>query len=60
MDPKRFKQYRRDGFPLCPKCGEDELVSSVCMLWDIEKWPPPMPDILQGGFHCMNCEFIED
>lgn len=60
MDPKRFKEYRRDGYPLCPECGDDELVSAICMLWPMDKPSPKIEEVLEGGFHCLNCNFMDD
>lgn len=60
MNPHRFTEYRKDGFPLCPKCGEDELVSALMMVWNGSGPRPTVQDCLRNGFHCLNCEFIED
>lgn len=61
MDPKRFKEYRKDGWPLCPKCGEDELVSALCILaTSVPDRKPTIAECLSNGFHCGWCDFNED
>lgn len=41
-------EYRRDGWPLCPRCGEDELWSAVAIF--------SMADPL-GDLRCYNCNW---
>lgn len=36
-------EYRRDGWPLCPRCGEDELASQVRHQPGGFKWAPITP-----------------
>lgn len=65
MNPKRFKEYRKDGWPLCPKCGEDELVSALLQVVDSDPYDPSetrptLQECLQHGFLCINCDWVED
>jgi hypothetical protein len=64
----RFKRYRSDGFPLCPRCGEDELASAR-MNATADAWartwsthygtllyePPTMAECLEDAFSCYRC-----
>lgn len=62
MNPKRFKEYRKDGWPLCPRCGEDELASHLALLWDGREEPhrPTVLECLRNGFVCMACGWEDD
>src|SRR5262249_23757670 len=44
---------RQDGWPLCPRCGEDELWSSFAWNGDGER--PPMQAWLDAGLTCYQC-----
>jgi hypothetical protein len=49
----------RDGWPLCPSCGDDELYSLVILHWDgrFQEWPPKPEDYLNGQFACYACRW---
>lgn len=52
----RFSAYRQDGWPLCPRCEEDELYSVVMLGYaDIRQPRPTLEDCLAGGFGCYRC-----
>jgi len=60
MNPKRFDKYRKDGWPLCPKCGEDELFSALCMVVTKDMKQPNLLDCLCAGFGCHKCGWSDD
>lgn len=49
-----FSEFRADGWPLCPRCGLDELYSHIAQ---------PVPDgatvldWVQAGLTCYACQF---
>ena len=47
-----FRSFRKDGWPLCPQCGEDELYSFVMLKWMGEGERPTLKDCLTGGHSC--------
>lgn len=54
MNPEPVK-LRKDGWPLCPKCGDDELASGVIIGsievgWDHE-------EVMAGTFFCYACRW---
>lgn len=44
-DEETTPRYRRDGWPLCPRCGDDELMSMAI--------PARADSVLQ----CLNCSW---
>jgi hypothetical protein len=52
--PKPFKRYRKDGWPICPSCDEDEL-------WSRLSWGgisvPPLADFIAAGLSCYRCNW---
>lgn len=60
VNPLRFKEHRKDGWPLCPKCGEDELVSALLQVVDPMKPTPSLLECLHHGFFCMGCGWADD
>jgi hypothetical protein len=60
MNPKRFKEHRKDGWPLCPRCGEDELFSAICGVIKPDMRQPTLEECLSNGFACMNCDWTDD
>ena len=50
-----FHDFRSDGWPLCPKCGEDELSSPFA--WDGKPPKPPMIAWIHAGVKCLHCGF---
>ena len=51
-----FKEYRADGWPLCPHCGGDELWSPL--IWLDER--PPVKDFIAAGLRCYLCGWSKD
>jgi hypothetical protein len=54
-DRSQFREFREDGWPLCPACGEDELFGTL-----ITARPGSGPlaspeEIFAGGFKCYAC-----
>lgn len=47
-----FAEHRKDGWPLCPQCGEDELGS--LLVW-LTETPPPVQDFIDAGMWCYAC-----
>jgi hypothetical protein len=48
-----IKEYRKDGWPLCPCCGDDELWSKLLWLGDGER--PPLDSYIKAGLSCYHC-----
>lgn len=48
-------ETRKDGWPLCPVCGEDELFS--LFYWDGEGERPPMQAWIDAGLRCYKCSY---
>ena len=53
-------EYRRDGWPVCPRCGEDEIMSwldSGYVFEYIEKHGcnPPREEYLSARLTCLYC-----
>jgi len=46
-------ETRKDGWPLCPQCGEDELYS--LLHWDGLTERPPMQAWIDAGLRCYKC-----
>ena len=51
--PINFTEFRRDGWPLCPFCGADELVSKLLL----HRPPLALTDCLAGEFTCYACHW---
>jgi len=50
-----YPETRKDGWPLCPACGEDELWSAFP--WDGSDPKPPMQAWIDHGLRCYKCGF---
>lgn len=60
-----FTEHRKDGWPLCPRCGDDELYSVFLMSMNAhirqEKGEEiKMDEILRHPFGCYNCGWSND
>lgn len=53
MNPELVK-LRKDGWPLCPKCGDDELAYDV-MNETKEQWDHE--EVMAGTFFCYACRW---
>lgn len=51
-------EYRADGWPLCPSCGEDELWSPL--LPDPIDSKPPISAYIAAGLRCYRCNWSND
>jgi hypothetical protein len=51
-------EYRADGWPLCPRCGEDELWS--LLQWNGEGERPPMSEYIVAGLSCYYCSWTKE
>jgi hypothetical protein len=50
-----FTEYRPDGWPPCPDCGEDELYSHLEWMGRTEK--PSMAEYIAAGMTCYHCSW---
>lgn len=48
-----FLEFRKDGWPLCPSCGDDELHSHY--FWDGLAPVPPLEVWVRAGMTCLRC-----
>jgi hypothetical protein len=48
-------EFRKDGWPLCPSCGDDELASRVMMAYMGIESAPTLAECLAGEFFCYAC-----
>jgi hypothetical protein len=51
-----YTEFRKDGWPFCPRCGEDELYSHLMLGWTKPE-PPPIQDCLDSGMKCYACQW---
>lgn len=52
---RTYEEKRKDGWPLCPRCGEDELWSGLA--WDGTGARPPMKRWIMAGLTCYKCSW---
>ena len=52
-----FKEFRSDGWPLCPTCGEDELFSGLMFRWNGEGPRPTLDECFARDFGCNFCGY---
>ena len=60
MSKLPYKEFRKDGWPLCPRCGEEELYSRVMIAWMGEGERPTLEDCLKGAMTCYRCNWSSD
>ncbi len=48
-----FREFRSDGWPLCPVCEEDELYSPLMWTEDLDR--PTLSEFMDGPLHCLRC-----
>ena len=46
-------EFRKDGWPLCPLCGEDEVASPLMWTGDADR--PTLEEFLASRLRCMWC-----
>lgn len=56
---RHLRTFRKDGWPLCPKCEEDEVYSVVMMCWKGDEPKPTMEECLQGELGCYRCGWVK-
>jgi hypothetical protein len=58
---KGQQAFRKDGWPLCPECGEDELASDLLLRGDVHRYERrpdlTMADYLASTFFCYQCQW---
>lgn len=52
-----YKEFRSDGFPLCPVCEEDKLYSGVMMAWMGTGERPTIEQCIAGEMTCYQCNW---
>lgn len=55
---KKITEYRADGWPLCPNCGEDELWSPL--IPDPIDSKPSIADYIAAGLRCYLCGWTKE
>lgn len=63
--PNPFTEFRKDGWPLCPRCEEDELYSLYLMTShgiarQITEEEIPLLELLGYPFRCYHCNWSND
>jgi hypothetical protein len=53
--PQVITEFRKDGWPLCPSCGDDELASVIMLNYHGQDRPPTLAECLLGEFFCYAC-----
>jgi hypothetical protein len=51
------QEFRRDGWPLCPRCEEDELYSVAMLRWNGLGERPTLTACLKEEFRCYRCNW---
>ena len=46
-------EFRADGWPLCPLCGEDEVASPLMWTEDMDR--PTLAEFIAGPLRCLWC-----
>ena len=54
---EQFSQFRKDGWPLCPRCEEDELYSNAGMAYAGQGPRPTLAQDYFSGFGCYRCNW---
>jgi hypothetical protein len=52
---RTYWEKRADGWPFCPRCGEDELWSGLA--WDGKGERPSMKAYIMAGLTCYKCNW---
>ena len=58
MSANATYETRKDGWPLCPRCGEDELWSPL--IPDPLDSHPPIAAYIAAGLRCYKCGWDSD
>ena len=62
-DKPKYKEFRADGWPLCPCCGGDELYSMAMMKYagqGLRGEKPTLQKCLDGEMHCYECDWTSE
>ncbi len=51
-----FNHFRSDGWPFCPNCDEDELISFLS--WHADEPKPSVRKFIDAGMRCCHCLYI--
>ena len=57
MSDTPFKEFTELGWPLCPRCGEDELYSFLMLTWTDPDSKPSVEDCIATGMKCYRCSW---
>ena len=55
-----YAEFRADGWPFCPRCGEDELYSVLMLNWNGQGEKPTLEQCIAGVMRCYKCEWASD
>lgn len=55
MPESPYKEFRKDGWPLCPNCEEEELYSHLMLGWTNPSRTPSVEECIAGGMACYAC-----
>ena len=55
-----FREFRKDGWPLCPQCGEEELYSGAGMAYNGQGERPTLAQDYFSGFTCYKCNWSNE
>lgn len=55
QDNQPYKEFRADGWPLCPRCEEDELYSLKMLNYFGDSKAPSLQACLEGEMRCYRC-----
>lgn len=56
QSPSVYTEFRKDGWPLCPNCGEDELWCGSVEFQMHHKRPPTIEECISMGLRCYYCQ----
>jgi hypothetical protein len=55
-----YKEFRKDGWPFCPVCEEDELYSVVMLAYDGKGEQPTLEECLANEMRCYRCNWSSE
>lgn len=58
MSTNTFTEFRADGWPLCPNCGEDELWCDYTRFWHEYGHQPTVIQCIAIGLQCHLCHSV--
>lgn len=51
------QEYRKDGWPLCPRCEDDELYSFMMIRYNGQGEQPTLEQCFTDEFRCYHCNW---